>query len=295
MGSNQNSIVSIENVKEDIQEEILNRIHAFSIESKKCEDNLVAKVEYINNEWKFKENNILPNDRIAEPNILIKNKVNDRIVIILESPHKDEYSKQITAPAMGTTGENINKYLLDILNKKIGNPQGDKKEYDVILMNAIQYQISLGIDTEYFRDRVWLTLWNKGVARDEFIRKLEDYKPDIIFNFCTNGSHKKDLIYILDKKKNSNMTYQYIDSLNLNIERKEDNNLYIGEKVVYKVTPKDSTNVYLLKGFVQTAIEESNLSSGNVKIFKGPHPSSWISKDSEEYEESFIDKIEFIK
>ncbi len=295
MGSNQNSIVSIENVKEDIQEEILNRIHAFSIESKKCEDNLVAKVEYINNEWKFKENNILPNDRIAEPNILIKNKVNDRIVIILESPHKDEYSKQITAPAMGTTGENINKYLLDILNKKIGNPQGDKKEYDVILMNAIQYQTSLGIDTEYFRDRVWLTLWNKGVARDEFIRKLEDYKPDIIFNFCTNGSHKKDLIYILDKKKNSNMTYQYIDSLNLNIERKEDNNLYIGEKVVYKVTPKDSTNVYLLKGFVQTAIEESNLSSGNVKIFKGPHPSSWISKDSEEYEESFIDKIEFIK
>lgn len=295
MGSNQNSIVSIENVKEDIQEEILNRIHAFSIESKKCEDNLVAKVEYINNEWKFKENNILPNYRIAEPNILIKNKVNDRIVIILESPHKDEYSKQITAPAMGTTGENINKYLLDILNKKIGNPQGDKKEYDVILMNAIQYQTSLGIDTEYFRDRVWLTLWNKGVARDEFIRKLEDYKPDIIFNFCTNGSHKKDLIYILDKKKNSNMTYQYIDSLNLNIERKEDNNLYIGEKVVYKVTPKDSTNVYLLKGFVQTAIEESNLSSGNVKIFKGPHPSSWISKDSEEYEESFIDKIEFIK
>lgn len=295
MGSNQNSIVSIENVKEDIQEEILNRIHAFSIESKKCEDNLVAKVEYINNEWKFKENNILPNDRIAEPNILIKNKVNDRIVIILESPHKDEYSKQITAPAMGTTGENINKYLLDILNKKIGNPQGDKKEYDVILMNAIQYQTSLGIDTEYFRDRVWLTLWNKGVARDEFIRKLEDYKPDIIFNFCTNGSHKKDLIYILDKKKNSNMTYQYIDSLNLNIERKEDNNLYIGEKVVYKVTPKDSTNVYLLKGFVQTAIEESNLSSGNVKIFKGSHPSSWISKDSEEYEESFIDKIEFIK
>ena len=296
MESNENSIVSIDNVKEDIQKEILNRIHEFSIKSEKCEDNLVATVEYINDEWKFKQNNILSNDRIVnKSNICITDKVNDRIVIILESPHKDEYSKQIIAPAMGTTGENINKYLLDILNKKIGNPQGDKKEYDVILMNAIQYQTSLGIDTEYFRDRVWLTLWNKGVARDEFIRKLEDYKPDIIFNFCTNGSHKKDLIYILDKKKNSNMTYQYIDSLNLNIERKEDNNLYIGEKVVYKVTPKDSTNVYLLKGFVQTAIEESNLSSSNVKIFKGPHPSSWISKDSEEYEESFIDKIEFIK
>lgn len=296
MKSNENSIVSIDNVKEDIRNEILNRIHAFSIESKKCEDNLVAKVEYINNEWKFKENNILPNDRIAEPNILIKNKVNDRIVIILESPHKDEYSKKITAPAMGTTGENINKYLLDILNKKIGNPQIDKKEYDVILMNAIQYQTSLGIDTEYFRDRVWLTLWNKGDLRKEFIKRLEGYNADIVFNFCTNGSHKKDLIYILDKKRNSsNMTFQYIDSLNLNIKKKKDNNLYIDEKVVCKVTKKDNTNVYLLKEFVQTAIEESNLSSGNVKIFKGPHPSSWISKDSEEYEESFIDKIEFIK
>lgn len=296
MESKENSIVSIDNVKEDIQNEILNRINEFSIKSEKCEDNLVATVEYINDEWKFKQNNILPNDRIAEPNILIKNKVNDRIVIILESPHKDEYSKQITAPAMGTTGENINKYLLDILNKKIGNPQIDKKEYDVILMNAIQYQTSLGIDTEYFRDRVWLTLWNKGDLRKEFIKRLEGYNADIVFNFCTNGSHKKDLIYILDKKRNSsNMTFQYIDSLNLNIKKKKDNNLYIDEKVVCKVTKKDNTNVYLLKEFVQTAIEESNLSSSNVKIFKGPHPSSWISKDSEEYEESFIDKIEFIK
>ena len=296
MESKENSIVSIDNVKEDIQNEILNRINEFSIKSEKCEDNLVATVEYINDEWKFKQNNILPNDIIAEPNILIKNKVNDRIVIILESPHKDEYSKQITAPAMGTTGENINKYLLDILNKKIGNPQIDKKEYDVILMNAIQYQTSLGIDTEYFRDRVWLTLWNKGDLRKEFIKRLEGYNADIVFNFCTNGSHKKDLIYILDKKRNSsNMTFQYIDSLNLNIKKKKDNNLYIDEKVVCKVTKKDNTNVYLLKEFVQTAIEESNLSSRNVKIFKGPHPSSWISKDSEEYEESFIDKIEFIK
>ena len=134
MESKENSIVSIDNVKEDIQNEILNRINEFSIKSEKCEDNLVATVEYINDEWKFKQNNILSNDRIVnKSNICITDKVNDRIVIILESPHKDEYSKQIIAPAMGTTGENINKYLLDILNKKIGNPQGDKKEYDVIL------------------------------------------------------------------------------------------------------------------------------------------------------------------
>ena len=297
MESNKKDNISIESVKKDIQQEILDKIQKFDIKNEKCEDNLVATVKYINDEWNFKQNNILSNDRIInKQNTIIKGKVNDRIVIILESPHKDEYSEQITAPAMGTTGENINKYLLDILNKKIVKPQSDEKEYDVILMNAIQYQTSLGIDTEYFRDRVWLTLWNKEDLRKEFIKRLEGYNADIVFNFCTNGSHKKDLIYILDKKRNSsNMTFQYIDSLNLKIKRKEDNNLYIDEKVVCKVTKKDNTNVYLLKEFVQTAIEESKSLKCNIKIFKGPHPSSWISKDSEEYEESFIDKIEFIK
>ena len=297
MESNENSIVSIDNVKEDIQNEISNRIHEFSIKSEKCEDNLVATVEYINDEWKFKQNNILSNDRIVnKSNICITDKVNDRIVIILESPHKDEYSKQIIAPAMGTTGENINKYLLDILNKKIGNPQGDKKEYDVILMNAIQYQTSLGIDTEYFRDRVWLTLWNKGVARDEFIEKLKGYKPDIIFNFCTNGSHEKDLIYILCNRSNSKMTLKYIQSLNLGIKKGQNNcDLYKENKVVCKVSKKGSTNVYLLNEFVQSAIEDVKLSNNKIKTFKGPHPSSWISKRSKKYKKDFIDKNQYVK
>lgn len=288
----------IKECKENIEKAINTNIQAFKIEDRTCKDNFVATVKYENNKWEFEKENILPDKRINNfSDVDVGVKKNKRIVIILESPHKDEYSKTIPAPApaMGKTGRNIKEYLLEILDKKIGNPKDNEKKYDVILMNAIQYQTSLGIDTEYFRDRVWLTLWNKEDLRKEFIKRLEGYNADIVFNFCTNGSHKKDLIYILDKKENSNMTYQYIESLNLNIERKEDNNLYIGEKVVYKVTPKDSTNVYLLKGFVQTAIEESNLSSSNVKIFKGPHPISWISKDSEEHEESFIDKIEFIK
>ena len=289
----------IKECKENIEKAINTNIQAFKIEDRTCKDNFVATVKYENNKWEFEKENILPDKRINNfSDVDVGAKKNKRIVIILESPHKYEYSKTIPAPApaMGETGRNIKEYLLEILDKKIGNPKDNEKKYDVILMNAIQYQTSLGIDTEYFRDRVWLTLWNKEDLRKEFIKRLEGYNADIVFNFCTNGSHKKDLIYILDKKRNSsNMTFQYIDSLNLNIKRKEGNNLYIDEKVVCKVTKKDNTNVYLLKEFVQTAIEESNLSSSNVKIFKGPHPSSWISKDSEEYEESFIDKIEFIK
>lgn len=294
----------IKECKENIEKAINTNIKAFKIEDRICKDNLVATVKYENKKWKFEEENILPNERISNFNSVdVGVKKNKRIIIILESPHKDEYSKGIIAPAMGKTGKNIKDYLLKILDKKIENPKDNEKKYDVILMNAIQYQTSLGIDTEYFRDRVWLTLWNKGDLRKEFIKRLEGYDADIIFNFCTNGSHEKDLIYILDKKTNSSMTFQYIDSLNLNIKRKEDNNLYIDKEVICKVQSEGNSNVYLLKEFVQTTIEESNLLSSNIKIFKGPHPSSWISKDSKKDEksstdknkESFIDKIEFIK
>ena len=287
----------IKECKENIEKAINTNIQAFKIEDRICKDNLVATVKYKNNKWEFEKSNILPDERISNFNSVdVGVKENKRIIIILESPHKDEYSMGRVAPAMGKTGKNIKEYLLEILDKKIGNPKDNEKKYDVILMNAIQYQTSLGIDTEYFRDRVWLTLWNKEGLRKEFIERLKKYNADIIFNFCTNGSHKKDLIYILDKKKNSsNITFQYIDSLNLNIKRKKDNNLYIDEKVVCKVTKKDSPNEYLLKEFVQTAIEENNILNSNIKIFKGPHPSSWISNDSEDYEESFIDKIKFIE
>lgn len=226
----------------------------------------------------------------------IGSKENDRIVIILESPHKDEYSKGIAAPAMGKTGQNIEKYLLKILNKKIKKPKENGKKYDVILMNAIQYQTSFGIDTEYFRDRVWLTLWNKEGGREEFIEKLKGYKPDIIFNFCTNGSHQKDLIYILCNRSNSKMTLKYIQSLNLGIKKGQNNcDLYKENKVVCKVSKKGSTNVYLLNEFVQSAIEDVKLSNNKIKTFKGPHPSSWISKSSKKYKKDFIDKIQYVK
>ena len=294
MESKQNNIALIDDIKKCIKEEISKKIEDFDIKNEKCENNLVATVFYNKNGWNFKDDNILSKRRILnkDTGIKIEDKTNDRIVIILESPHKEEYSKDIIAPAMGITGKKIKENLLDILNKTIDKPKEDTKEYDVILMNAIQYQTSLGIDTEYFRDRIWLTLWNKYEQRKEFIKNLKEYNADIIFNFCTNGSHKKDLIYILDKKKNnSDITFQYIDSLKLNIKKKKDNNLYIKDKIVCKAIKKGNTHMYLLKEFVQNAIEESELSKNNIKIFKGPHPSSWISKNKK----SFIDEINKVK
>lgn len=288
---------SIEKVKKYISQDIKTNINTFKIENRICKDNLVATVEWKSDKWEFKKNNILPDERIKNfESVNIESKENDRIVIILESPHKDEYSNEIVAPAMGKTGQNIEKYLLKILNKKIKKPKENGKKYDVILMNAIQYQTSFGIDTEYFRDRVWLTLWNKEGGREEFIEKLKGYKPDIIFNFCTNGSHQKDLIYILCNRSNSKMTLKYIQSLNLGIKKGQNNyDLYKGNEVVCKVSKKGNANVYLLNEFVQSAIEDVKLSNKKIETFKGPHPSSWISKRSKKYKNDFIDKIKDVK
>ncbi|MBZ9685274.1 hypothetical protein G9F72_002780 [Clostridium estertheticum] len=65
------------------------------------------------------------------------------IVIILESPHIDEYDKakcKITpAPALGITGYNLDNGFVDKLNDFMTATEGMIKDgiYQVILMNAI--------------------------------------------------------------------------------------------------------------------------------------------------------------
>ncbi|WII93298.1 hypothetical protein QEO94_00080 [Kingella negevensis] len=66
-----------------------------------------------------------------------------KIIVILESPHKDEYKddRNKPTPAKGKTGKNIRKYLADIISKL----DSDKsKNYPIFLINPIQYQCSKG-------------------------------------------------------------------------------------------------------------------------------------------------------
>jgi hypothetical protein len=70
------------------------------------------------------------------------------IVIVLESPHKDEYlydMKKIKpiAPAQGVTGEKIDSYLIDIINAYKNLMKINQPEYRVLLVNPIPYQTSL--------------------------------------------------------------------------------------------------------------------------------------------------------
>ena len=152
---------------------------------------------------------------------------NKTIVIVLESPHKDEYLCNVgqpIAPAQGSTGSNIQGWLDHVLRScpalcrelRTGTTR-------VMLSNPVQFQASLAsvINSgsqnrkvrdavrKKIRDAVWKALWDSQPTvtsqdcgertanasfpiRDCFEDRLKTYNPDYIINACTStGSMKK--------------------------------------------------------------------------------------------------------
>ena len=116
------------------------------------------------------------------------------IVLILESPHKDEYTDSFDpiAPAQGTTGDRINKYLCNILLKN--KCEIEKDIYNVIICNPVQFQASLytlhdqalsskNTAVGAIRDKVWKAIFDK--EKNNFQQRLVKYNPTIIINACT--------------------------------------------------------------------------------------------------------------
>jgi len=163
-----------------------------------------------------------------------------RIILILESPHIKEFEGE-HGPAKGKTGDNIAGKLAEKLN----GVSDLKGKYQLILMNAIQHQCSLGFPTKYFRDVVFLNLWRKGGGKTEFINrmnKLNIESNDIVINACTKGGHK-------DFKKHFGLQFKE------HINKSE-----IG---AYKVKEGLKNEV---------GIELNNLKINYIKV---AHPSSW--------------------
>lgn len=114
------------------------------------------------------------------------------IVIILESPHANEYKNScFINPALWTTGEKLQNYFEKLI-KKLDLNSG---QYRIILMESIQYQCSLGIQPldENIRDLVFSEIWNLKEIKEDFSNRLFSYHPDIILNLCTKGKNKKEL------------------------------------------------------------------------------------------------------
>lgn len=142
-----------------------------------------------NNSWNF--------IGAAQYNSYSYNKQCRKIALILESPHKDEYSENYVPlrPANGKTGNNINKKLS---NRPYIIKFSQKYNYQILIMNPIQVQCSCyhqfkphGIDsTSNITNKVFRCLFNrsKGNLRKDFISRLKQYEPDIVLNCSTYGA-----------------------------------------------------------------------------------------------------------
>jgi hypothetical protein len=116
-------------------------------------------------------------------------------VVILESPHKDEYSKDGTfeplIPLNGTRSTQRFFQFLGPIFEAIEARGGTVPEGDVILCNPIQWQTSLHRITKAnflvseIRDEVWSRVWSIGAVQAHFEARLRSYRPGLIINACT--------------------------------------------------------------------------------------------------------------
>ena len=165
-----------------------------------CNDLFIGRITYIK-EWMWQDlddelSGFLFNNNInkikkqtTDEYILNGKNKNKKIVVVLESPHTYEYDSQgkSKGPARGKTGNLFVKYFCELLS----NVKLDQNcIYDIILINSIRLQCSLGYNPEFFRDLVWLYYWKDKLIRENLIDRIKELEPDFIINLSTKGSHK---------------------------------------------------------------------------------------------------------
>ena len=140
----------------------------------------------------------------------------DTLVVVVESPHKDEYrNENLSCPiaaAQGntirSTGYGIEHHLSGIVNRIACYIPNMENEYRVIIVNPIPWQASLSSLHEQsprrspwknLRDAVWKALWNIDIVRGYFLTRLNDYNPSIVVNACTGGKGRYGLNAIMDQ------------------------------------------------------------------------------------------------
>jgi|LGVE01.1.fsa_nt_gb hypothetical protein len=231
-----------------------------------CEDNFVGTLK-INNK-KIINGNLWFARQEREKHIDLIHKTDGvnckTIVLILESPHVEEYKSKFNykpAPALGSTGLSLKQHFIKILDDFMTTDMTiEDGEYHIILANAIQYQCSLGQKPGIFRDEVWLKLWVTQKYKQLFMDRIKDYDPDIIINCCTDGNHTLSNNFPIGGKSKINQKYlEYI----LNDQEHE--------KVLEIL---DNKSFSTLKKMTQKAINNTTLKKNVIKI-RGYHPCAW--------------------
>ena len=143
----------------------------------------------------------------------ISQEISGKVAIVLESPHKKEHeisnvkdfaSKSLVnaRPANGTTGKNIDEFTTmdqEFINNILESIYPDLKNVasktvlSFSIINAIQYQCSLGVDTKKFRDNAFRELWKKQTIQKDFKQQINKLFPDFIINAVTKGYGPKSM------------------------------------------------------------------------------------------------------
>lgn len=182
------------------------------------------------------------------------------ILIVLESPHIDEFNNGKPLHPLVNDAKFRKHLFKRLASKGFLNPKSNSI-YQVIFVNAIQLQCSLGVPTEYYRDYVFLYYWEKLFKdfENRLTSILNQCNVQLIVNCCTKGSHKKTP-YLYNYKTRK---YDYM----------------------YKTCCKSFTNKltvntfgnnltgYSLQEIVHDSIKKVN--QGNLPTIQEPHPSSW--------------------
>lgn len=155
-----------------------------------CPDQYVGKVCLKKEQWDRKP---ISND---DGTLSIPGNSIGVVIFVLESPHKYEFDKKTHAPigpAEGKTGSSLAEMtrVLDFY---------PYRNYELILMNVIPFQCSLGVNPEKFRDEVFANAWNKiKIGESFFGKRLGDLlgelkkmkKSVVVVNACTTGEERQ--------------------------------------------------------------------------------------------------------
>jgi len=107
------------------------------------------------------------------------------VLLVLESPHTSEFGTE-PGPAKGRTGANIVRFLREVPGLH------DTERFGLVLVNAIQFQCSLGRPTSEVRDTVFRKAWDNGGRTDFESRLRALYRVgDYVVNCCTRGQSEK--------------------------------------------------------------------------------------------------------
>lgn len=139
----------------------------------------------------------------------------ENLVLLLESPHKDEYDiyGNPLRPANGITGTNINNLFAKQINNNnlIINTLQNNIAYRVWIVNAIQYQTSgynqlhnirmYNQSWRIVRNNVFKALWNNEAIfnlQADLVYRLNQIAPSIIINCVTGGKNKNGLRMLVE-------------------------------------------------------------------------------------------------